>query len=148
MPQYIERATLHPRGFNDSAVLPYGLRVAEVKAAMDDIYDLLYNVNQFLTQRGWARLEDMLLAAAFSGVMSGLVVGGVSKQSATLTANKYHNGRPDLVPVGHYEGDSCHRGDEGDRGESLTHIFLARSQRGDRLDHDLPVLVRLQHVAY
>lgn len=113
MPQYIERATLHPRGFNDSVVLPYGLRVAEVKAAMDDIYDLLYNVNQFLAQRGWDRLEDMLLAAAFSGMMSGLVVGGVSKQSATLTANKYHNGRPDLVPQGRYEGDSCHRGDEG-----------------------------------
>jgi hypothetical protein len=55
----------------------------------------------------------MLLAAAFSGMMSGLVVGGVAKQSASLTANNYHNGRPDLVPPGVYENDACHRGDEG-----------------------------------
>lgn len=37
----LDRATLHPRGFNDGAALPYGLRVAEVKAALDDVSDLV-----------------------------------------------------------------------------------------------------------
>jgi len=43
--RYIERPTLHPKGFVQSADLPYDLRVAEVRAAMDDMYDFLYNVN-------------------------------------------------------------------------------------------------------
>lgn len=113
MAQYIERPTLHPRGFNEGADLPYGLRVAEVKAALDDIYDFLHNVNRFLVERGWDRLEEMLSAATFSGVMSELVVEGLSKRSATVIKNQYHNGRPDLVPRGIYDRNGCLHGEEG-----------------------------------
>lgn len=113
MPRYIDRATLHPKGFNDAVGLPYGLRGAEVKAALDDIYDFLYNVNRFLIDRGWDRLEETLSAATFSGVMSELVVEGVSKRSETIIKNQYHNGRPDLVPRGLYDLDGCLRGDDG-----------------------------------
>jgi hypothetical protein len=45
--------------------------------------------------------------------MSELFVAGVSKRSATVVANRYHNGRPDLVPRGMYPEDKCQRGDEG-----------------------------------
>jgi hypothetical protein len=113
MPAYVERATLHPKGFSETVQLPYGFRASEVKAAIDDIYDFLYNVNRFLTERGWDRLEETLSAATFSGVMSELVVEGVSKRSATIIKNQYHNGRPDLVPRGMYEADACLRGDDG-----------------------------------
>jgi len=113
MQRFVERATLHPKGFNEAAALPYGLRVSEIKAAMDDIYDFLYNVNRFLVDRGWDRLEETLSAATFSGMMSELVVAGVSKRSATVIKNQFHNGRPDIVPRGHYPEDACHRGDEG-----------------------------------
>jgi len=97
----LDRATLHPRGFNDGTALPYGLRVAEVKAALDDVYDFLYNVNRFLVGKGWDRLEETLSAASFSGMLSEMVVQGVSRRSATLTKNQHHNGRPDLVPQGY-----------------------------------------------
>jgi hypothetical protein len=113
MPSYVDRATLHPKGFHDSAALPYGLRVSEVKAAIDDIYDFLYNVNRFLVEKGWDRLEETLAAATFSGVISELVVEGVSKRSATVIKNQFHNGRPDVVPRSHYQGDGVHRGSEG-----------------------------------
>lgn len=113
MPRFTERATLHPRGFNADVVLPYGLRVSEVKAALDDIYDFLYNVNQFLTERGWDRLEETLSAATFSGVISELVVEGASKRSTTVIKNRAHNGRPDLLPRGFYPGDGSARGAEG-----------------------------------
>jgi hypothetical protein len=113
MSSYVERATLHPKGFSETIQLPYGLRASEVKAALDDIYDFLYNINRFLTERGWDRLEETLSAATFSGVISELVVEGVSKRSATIIKNQHHNGRPDLVPRGVYEADGCLRGDDG-----------------------------------
>ena len=113
MPNYIERATLHPKGFHEGVSLPYGFRASEVKAAIDDIYDFLYNVNRFLVERGWDRLEETLSAATFSGVMSELVVEGASKRSETIIKNQYHNGRPDLVPRGFYPNDGSLRGDEG-----------------------------------
>lgn len=113
MASFIDRATLHPRGWNDHVRLPYGLRASEIKAAIDDIYDLLYNVNRFLVERGWDRLEETLSAATFSGVISELVVEGVSRRSATVIKNQFHNGRPDLVPREMYEDDACHRGSEG-----------------------------------
>lgn len=113
MASYIDRATLHPKGWNDNVALPYGLRPSETKAAVDDIYDFLYNVNRFLVERGWDRLEETLSAATFSGVMSELVVEGVSKRSDTVVKNQYHNGRPDLIPRGMYADDACQRGADG-----------------------------------
>jgi len=113
MPDFIDRPNLHPRGFNHDVMLPYGLRVAEVRAAMEDIYDFLHNVNRFLTQKGWDRLEETLLAATFSGVISEMVVQSTSKQSASLIRNQYHNGRPDLLPRGMYPGDAALHAAEG-----------------------------------
>ncbi len=113
MAAHLERPTLHPQGFKNAVDLPYGLRVAEVKAAIDEIYDFFYNVNGFLVGKGWERLEEMLQAAALSGLVSELLVSAVSKQSTALVKNKWHNGRPDLIPTGRYEGDRCQRGDEG-----------------------------------
>ena len=68
--RYIERPTLHPRGFLPDARLPYDLRVTEVRAAMDDFYDFLYNINTFLDSRGYDRLEEMLSGATYSGLVS------------------------------------------------------------------------------
>ncbi len=113
MARFIDRPNLHPRGFNHAAELPYGLRVAEIRAALEEIYDFLHNVNRFLTERGWDRLEETLEAATFSGVISEMVVQSTSKQSAALIKNQYHNGRPDLVPRGIYPEDAVHQGENG-----------------------------------
>ncbi|MEX0785360.1 MAG: hypothetical protein WD939_01870 [Dehalococcoidia bacterium] len=113
MPSYTDRPNLHPQGFDHRLELPYGLRVAEVRAALEDIYDFLYNVNRFLTERGWERLEETLMAATFSGVISEMVVQSTSKQSASLIRNQYHNGRPDLLPRGRYPNDAALRAEEG-----------------------------------
>lgn len=113
MSAFVERPNLHPRGFDYSAQLPYGLRVAEVRAAIEEIYDFLYNVNRFLVGKGWDRLEETLLAATFSGVISQMAVESISKQSASVIRNQYHNGRPDLLPREHYAGNAVLRGEEG-----------------------------------
>lgn len=51
MATYVDRPALHPQGFDEGIALPYGLRVAEVKAALNDVYDLLHNVNRFLVEK-------------------------------------------------------------------------------------------------
>ena len=113
MARFTDRPNLHPRGFNQNVQLPYGLRVAEVRAAIEDICDFLHNVNRFLTERGWDRLEETLMAATFSGVISEMVVQSTSKQSASLIRNQYHNGRPDLLPKGMYSNDAALQSAEG-----------------------------------
>lgn len=113
MATYVNRPNLHPRGFNHDVHLPYGFRVAEARAALEDVYDFLYNVNTFLTSKGWERLEETLMAATFSGVISEMVVQSISKQSASVVKNEYHNGRPDLVPRGRYEGNAILQGSDG-----------------------------------
>ena len=83
MARYVDRPNLHPRGLNHDARLPYGLRVAEVRAALEDIYGFLHNVNRFLTEKGWDRLEETLMGATLSGMISELVVQSLSRQSAS-----------------------------------------------------------------
>ncbi len=113
MSAYTDRPTLHPRGFLANAQLPYDLRVTEIRAAMDDFCDFLYNVNNFLVGKGYDRLEEMLSGAMYSGLVSELVVQSLSKQSAAVVANAWHNGRPDLIPRGLYGDQGVLRGEEG-----------------------------------
>jgi hypothetical protein len=113
MASYIDRPKVHPRGFDHRLTLPYGLRAAEVRAAIDSIYDFLHNVNRFLTQNGWERLEELLEPQTFSGVISEFVVQFASAQSASVVKNQYHNGRPDLLPRGQYDNDAVQQGTEG-----------------------------------
>jgi hypothetical protein len=80
---------------------------------MEAFYDFLHASNSYLTSKGWNRLEETLFAATFSGIVSELIVESVSLQSAALIANQRHNGRPDLLPRGHYPNDEILRGEEG-----------------------------------
>ena len=55
--------------------------------------------------------------AGFSGLLSqsfmSAVAAAFSSESPGLTLNQYPNGRPDLVPRAHYDGDAVKNGDEG-----------------------------------
>lgn len=110
---YVTRPILSEAGFNHRVVLPYRLTVDEIKAAMNDLYDFFYDVNSFLTGRGYGRLEETLAGATFSGLMGELVIQSLSRHSATMTKNTWHNGRPDLVPLGMYSNNGVLRGNEG-----------------------------------
>ena len=109
----IERNEVDPKGFNASPALPYQLRVQDFQMAIQDVYDLLYDVNAGLEERGLLRLEGLLRPAIMSGVLSDLLTASLAKHSRVLTENRYHNGHPDLIVQGVYPNDAVRAGSEG-----------------------------------
>jgi hypothetical protein len=99
--------------FNRSAALPFQLRLEDFEIAMQDVYDLFYDVNTGLLDKGLERLDDFLRPAIMSGLLSDLLTASLAKHSRTLTQNAYFNGHPDLVVKGAYPNDSVKAGEEG-----------------------------------
>lgn len=99
--------------FNQDLALPYSLRLDDFESTMKDVYDLFYDINGFLVERGLDRLEDMVRRAILSGVLSELVTASLARHSRGLTVNRQHNGHPDLVKRGAYPNDSVLSGSEG-----------------------------------
>lgn len=99
--------------FNGSAQLPFQLRLEDFEIAMQDVYDLFYDVNTGLLEKGLERLDDFLRPAIMSGLLSDLLTASMSKHSRALTQNRYFNGHPDLVVKGAYPNDSVKAGPEG-----------------------------------
>lgn len=99
--------------FNSAASLPFQLRLEDFEIAMQDVYDLFYDVNTGLLEKGLERLDDFLRPAIMSGLLSDLLTASMSKHSRSLTQNKYFNGHPDLVVKGTYPNDSVKAGTEG-----------------------------------
>ena len=99
--------------FNKSAQLPFQLRLEDFEIAMQDVYDLFYDVNTGLLEKGLERLDDFLRPAIMSGFLSDLLTASMSKHSRALTQNTYFNGHPDLVVKGAYPHDSAKAGTEG-----------------------------------
>ena len=109
----IEKAEIQDDKFNPGPALPYNLRIADVKLAMQDVYDFFFDVNTFLIKRSLPRLEDSMRRANFSGLISDALTASVAKHSRSLTANRYHNGHPDLLVAGTYPNDSIRSGEAG-----------------------------------
>jgi hypothetical protein len=99
--------------FNSNAKLPYGLTIGEVKATINAVYDFLHEINTFLIERGYSRLEDLLLGNTFAGVLSEILVKNLSNCSDTMVRNTRVGGYPDLIQRGVYLNDSILQGAEG-----------------------------------
>lgn len=109
----ISRIRVRSGDFNANVVLPYGLTTDAVKATLNESHDFVYHINRMLFRKIGLRLEDILMPATFSGMLSGFIVRQLSHHSSTMTRNLYHNGHPDLVPVNRYPGNSVQYGHEG-----------------------------------
>ena len=99
--------------FNSGAELPYVLRLQDFEIAMQDVYDLFFDVNSGLIAKGLERLDDFLRPAIMSGLISDLLTASIAKHARALTINAYFNGHPDLVVKGIYPGDRVKAGTEG-----------------------------------
>ena len=109
----IRRNRPKPENFNRKAKLPFQLRLEDFEIAMQDVYDLFYDVNTGLLEKGLERLDDFLRPAIMSGLLSDLLTASVAKHSRVLRQNNYFNGHPDLVVQGIYSKNSVKAGTEG-----------------------------------
>jgi hypothetical protein len=107
----IRKAEVIDKYFNYNAILPYGLKVEEIRQAMIDTYEFLYRLNKFLLDNGYERLEDLILGNSLSGIISEILVKNISNNSATLIRNKKVGGHPDLIPRGRYPNDETLHGE-------------------------------------
>jgi hypothetical protein len=110
---HVQRIPVRIEYFNPQALPPYGLLRDQIKATIEDAHEFVYNLNSMLYQQIGQRIEDILMAATFSGMLSELIVRQLSKHSTTLTRNLYHNGHPDLIPLNYYSGNAVQYGHEG-----------------------------------
>lgn len=99
--------------FNHSAVLPFELRLDDIRLAMQDVYDFFYDVNTDLVAKGLERLDDMLRPAIMSGLLSDMLTSSLAKHSRTLVANEFFNGHPDLIVKGKYSDNAVKAGEHG-----------------------------------
>jgi hypothetical protein len=99
--------------FNRTPRLPFQLRIEDFEIAMQDVYDLFYDVNTGLLEKGLERLDDFVRPAIMSGLLSDLLTASMAKHSRVLTQNNYFNGHPDLLVKGVYPNDSVKAGTEG-----------------------------------
>jgi hypothetical protein len=99
--------------FNRTTRLPFQLRIEDFEIAMQDVYDLFYDVNTGLLEKGLERLDDFVRPAIMSGLLSDLLTASMAKHSRVLTQNNYFNGHPDLLVKGVYPNDSVKAGTEG-----------------------------------
>jgi hypothetical protein len=99
--------------FNLQAQLPFQLRLEDFEIAMQDVYDLFFDVNSGLLEKGLERLDDFLRPAIMSGLLSDLLTASIAKHARALTQNLYFNGHPDLVVKGVYADDAVKAGTEG-----------------------------------
>lgn len=116
-PRYLERPIADPNDLDLTVALPYGMTAAGVLAAISDIYAYIQAVNAASIEHRYDRLEDLMLPASFSGLISELVVRAVARENATgvpgVTRNLRPGGRPDIIPRAAYAGDAVLHGDQG-----------------------------------
>ncbi|MDA8204087.1 MAG: hypothetical protein M0Z49_15285 [Chloroflexi bacterium] len=116
-PRYLERPIADAADLDLAVTLPYGMTAAGILAAITDIYAYIHAVNAASIEHRYDRLEDLMLPASFSGLISELVVRAVARENATgvpgVTRNLRPGGRPDIIPRAMYPGDAVLHGPEG-----------------------------------
>ena len=99
--------------FNQSADLPYSLRLTDFEVAMQDVYDFFFDVNTLFFEKSLPRLDDTLRPAIMSGLLSDMLTSSIAKHSRTLVQNQHFNGHPDLLVNGRYPNNAAQSATEG-----------------------------------
>jgi hypothetical protein len=100
--------------FNPNATIPLGVSVENVFRSMVEFIDFLRTVDTELARKRMARLEDMLMPANFSSMVGEFITSNLPKHCPTIAKNTYHNGHPDLIPLGKYPANAAqHVGSDG-----------------------------------
>jgi len=99
--------------FNPNAIIPHGVTIEHVMAAMNDFIGFMQMVNVRLHENGTPRFETMLMPANFSSIVGEFMSANLPKHSPGIVKNNYHNGHPDMLPAGRFPNDSVQYAHEG-----------------------------------
>jgi len=114
MPALVLPDPIEESGFNSRAAIPFGVRPAHVRAAMQDFIEFLTLIDTQLHSKGMGTLEGVMQQASFSNLVSEMMTAGIPKHCPTVVKNRYHNGHPDILPAGKYPKDEAqHAGVDG-----------------------------------
>jgi len=114
--------TLNPNGFNSNCALPYDLTIDHIKRAMQDFLDFLGFINQQINAKDMPRMESFLLPANFSSMVGEYMNIAIPKYCPTLAKNQYHNGHPDLIPIGVFANNSVQHSSKGIEIKGSRHL--------------------------
>ena len=113
---------LNSNGFNPDCALPYDLSPEHIRRAMQDFLDFLGFINQQLNSREMPRLESFLMPANFSSMVGEYMNVTIPKYCQTLAKNQYHNGHPDLIPIGVFANNAVQHSTEGIEIKGSRHL--------------------------
>ncbi len=113
---------LNAKGFNPRCLLPYGLRTSHVAGAMKEFLAFLGLINNSLATNGIDPLELLLMPANFSSIVGEFMGAAIPRYCPSLKRNRYHNGHPDLIPVGVYENDASLHAEQGIEIKASRHL--------------------------
>jgi len=110
MSRYLIKPDINTHGLNSEALLPFNLTLKDLADTIDDTHEFLHLLNTFLVEKGYLRLEEILLGNSFAGLLSEILVKTLSDHSMELTRNTKVGGYPDLIPEDRYPDNSVLRG--------------------------------------
>ncbi|MCP4346750.1 MAG: hypothetical protein GY795_14635 [Desulfobacterales bacterium] len=99
--------------FNKNCTLPHKLSIEHVKQAMEEFLSFAGFINNQLFSKNIPRLENFLMPANFSSIVSEFMSASIPKYCHNLVTNQYHNGHPDLIPKGKFPHDAVQHSDQG-----------------------------------
>ena len=104
---------IFPNAFNKKAVLPYGLSFKHIQNSMEEFLTFLGSINGQLGTKRIQRLESFMMAANFSSLVGEFMSATIPRFCNALVKNRYHNGHPDLLPMGKFPKNAMQHGHEG-----------------------------------
>ena len=142
--RYLERPVASAEHATAGLNVPYGVTAPAIVEAVNDVYAYLHALNRASVDAGYGRLEELIQPPAnFSGFLSNVFVQAVAARTGNarpgLAVNRYHNGRPDLVPRARYDGDAVLRGAEGIEVKASR---LANSYQGHNVESGWLMVLR------
>lgn len=99
--------------FNNKVELPHDLTIQQIELAMNDCVTVIKNYDKFAISNDLPNLVDLQTPAGFSSMISEMAIKKLTQHCSTLCQNTYHNGHPDLIPVGIYPNNSILKGTQG-----------------------------------
>jgi hypothetical protein len=96
---------LDKNGLNPKAKIPFGVTTDHIRASMQDFIEFLSLIDTQLHAKRMGRLENMLMQANFSSIVSEMMTASIPKHCKTVVKNRFHNGHPDILPANKYPDD-------------------------------------------